>query len=364
MLIEPPSRSKRQKVQPLQAGKALRQGADLVDRADDVAERNGAVGAHHRLPAALFVEQNRSRRDHARLDQAGEGDARLLPFAERRLKAASGKGSTAAIRVVAPRRYRFRSRSQPMKWRPSFLATAPVVPVPKKGSSTTSPGFDAAMTMRASRASGFWVGWVLRAVLVLQALSAGADRKKPVGAHLAVFVASLQRLVIEGIGLRARAFRGPDHGLVGIGEPPAAEIRHRIGLAPDDVVENPEAEILQDRADAENIVIGADDEDRRLRLHRAPRGREPVAGEAVVIGERGEFVPVVVDRVDFALVGPGQAAFELKIIGRIGEDQIDAGLGQAAHGLDAIADEDPVERRRQTAGSGRRGFRASGRRPA
>ncbi len=132
-----------------------------------------------------------------------------------------------------------------------------------------------------------------------------------------------------------------------IGEAPAAEIGHGIGLAPDDVVEDPEAEILQDRADAENIVIGADDEDRRVRLHRALRGGEPVAGEAVVIGEGGELVPVVVHRVHFALVGPGEAAFELKIIGRIGEDQIDAGLGQAAHGLDAVADQDLVERRRR-----------------
>ena len=185
------------------------------------------------------------------------------------------------------------------------------------------------------------------AVLVLEPFGAGADRKKPVGAHLAVFIASLQRLVIKGVGLGLGAARGPDHRLMRIGEPPAPEIGHGIGLAPHDVVENPEAEILQDGADPENIVIGADDEDRRVRLHRALRRREPVAGKAIVIGERGEFIPVVIDRVHFALVGPGQAAFKLKIIGRIGEDQIDAGLGQAAHGFDAIANQDLVERRRR-----------------
>ncbi len=49
----------------------------------------------------------------------------------------------------------------PMKWRPSFLATAPVVPVPKNGSSTTSPGLLVPTRMRCSSASGFWVGCAL-----------------------------------------------------------------------------------------------------------------------------------------------------------------------------------------------------------
>ena len=46
----------------------------------------------------------------------------------------------------------------PTKWRPSRLATAPVVPEPKNGSSTTSPGLVEAIMMRASSASGFCVG--------------------------------------------------------------------------------------------------------------------------------------------------------------------------------------------------------------
>ena len=53
------------------------------------------------------------------------------------------------------------SRSMPTKCRPSFLATAPVVPVPKNGSSTTSPGFVDAVSTRCSSASGFWVVWTL-----------------------------------------------------------------------------------------------------------------------------------------------------------------------------------------------------------
>src|SRR6516165_5610869 len=54
-----------------------------------------------------------------------------------------------------------------------------------------------------------------------------------------------------------------------VGESAPAEIRHRIRFAPDHVVENPKFEILHDRADAENIVIRADDPDGRRRLHHA-----------------------------------------------------------------------------------------------
>jgi len=49
-----------------------------------------------------------------------------------------------------------------MKRRPSFFATAPVVPEPKNGSSTTSPVCEAETRMRWISASGFWVGWTFR----------------------------------------------------------------------------------------------------------------------------------------------------------------------------------------------------------
>ena len=49
---------------------------------------------------------------------------------------------------------------------------------------------------------------------------------------------------------------------MGIGKAPAAEIRHRIGLAPHHIVQDPVAQILQAGADAEDIVIGADNPER------------------------------------------------------------------------------------------------------
>ena len=124
------------------------------------------------------------------------------------------------------------------------------------------------------------------AVSALEAFFAGAERDQPVGTRLHVLVGSLQGFVVERIALGVLVARGPDHGLVGVGEAAAAEIRHRIGLAPDDVVEDPEAEILHDRADAENVVIGADHPQRRRRFHDPAAGQQPRAGEIVVRRER------------------------------------------------------------------------------
>ena len=144
--------------------------------------------------------------------------------------------------------------------------------------------------MRCKSASGFWVGWTLPASSSLRALAAGAQREQPVGPHLRVFIGLFQRLVIEGdLGLLAAG--SPDQGLVGVGETRAAEIRHRVDLAPDHVVEDPEIVVLQGRADAEDVVIRADDPQRPVRLQKAARRLEPAMGEHVVMGEAFELVP-------------------------------------------------------------------------
>src|SRR5438874_12717252 len=108
-----------------------------------------------------------------------------------------------------------------------------------------------------------------------------------------------------------------------VGEAPAVEIRHRVGLAPDDVVEDPEAEILQDRADAEDVVIAADDPKRPVRLQKPPAFAEPGTREIVVSGEIGEFVPIRLDTVDPAVIWSVQIAAELEVIRRVGEDKVD-----------------------------------------
>src|ERR1700761_2703688 len=97
----------------------------------------------------------------------------------------------------------------------------------------------------------------LLAVLPLETFLARAQRNQPVGASLNVLVGGLQRFIVERVAFGLLVARGPDHGLVGIGEAAAAKVWHRIGLAPDDIIENPETEVLHDRADTEDIVVGA-----------------------------------------------------------------------------------------------------------
>ena len=67
---------------------------------------------------------------------------------------------------------------------------------------------------------------------------------------------------------------------------------------------------------------------------------QPGAGEIVVGGEARELVPVVVDRVDARIVGTLEVALQLQVIGRIGEDQVDALRRQLRHLGDAVADQD------------------------
>ncbi len=217
-----------------------------------------------------------------------------------------------------------------MKRRPRRLATAPVVPVPQNGSSTRSSGRELDRMTRASSASGFCVGCSFLPSRPLSRSSPVHSGKRPVGAHLDVFVAGLQRFVIEGVALGAGVARRPDHRLVRVGEAAAAEIRHRVELAPDHVVEDPEAEILHDRADAEDVVVGADHPDGGGGLHHAPAGGEPGFGELVVGGKARELVPVVVDRIDVGIVGALEVVRELEIVGRVGENQIDAAGGSFA----------------------------------
>ncbi len=52
---------------------------------------------------------------------------------------------------------------------------------------------------------------------------------------------------------------------------------------------------------------------------------------------------MVVDGVDLGIVGPQELAAELQVVGRVGEDQIDAFVGQAGQRLEAIAFDDPVD---------------------
>ena len=179
--------------------------------------------------------------------------------------------------------------------------------------------------------------------ILADAFLPAADWQHPVRAHLQLVIERLHRAIVESIfGLLAH--RGPDQSFVGIGEAGALEIGHGIGLAPDHIVENPEAHILHRRTDAEDVVIGADYPQRTVGLQNPPRLGQPFAGELVIGRKTVEFVPGVSDRVDMAAIGPRQITAELEIVGRIGENHVDRGARQTPHRLDAIARQDLAQR--------------------
>ena len=182
----------------------------------------------------------------------------------------------------------------------------------------------------------------LLAIAPFEPLLASAQRNGPVRAHLHAVVARLERFVIEGVALRARIASRPDQRLVRVGEAPPAKIRHRIRFAPHYIVEDPEAQVLQDRADAKDVVIGADHPQRRLALHHAPTCDEPSAGEVVVSDKTRKLVPVVVDRIDARVVGTLEVALQLQVIGGIGENEINRFRRQLCHLGNAVADENAV----------------------
>ena len=86
-----------------------------------------------------------------------------------------------------------------------------------------------------------------------------------------------------------------------------------------------------------SLETRSDHPERAAGLQRPTRGLQPGIGELIVTGEVGELVPVVVDRVDLGVVGTQQVAAQLEVIGRVGEDHVDAGVGQGSQYLDAVA---------------------------
>ena len=89
-------------------GQALRQRADLVDRADRWPGGERAVGAHQRAMAARARRRSRSPgRDQSGFDDAGEGDARLAAARRRQRERLGGqrldRGDARARRVGVSR---------------------------------------------------------------------------------------------------------------------------------------------------------------------------------------------------------------------------------------------------------------------
>ncbi len=134
-----------------------------------------------------------------------------------------------------------------------------------------------------------------------------------------------------------------------VGQALAAEIRHRVGLAPNHIVQDPIARVLQRRPYPKNVVIRSDDPDCPMGFKQSARRFEPVMGELIISSEAGKLVPRIIDRIHLAIVRTMQITLELEIIGWIGKNEIDACLWQAVHHLDAITGNNRIERERRRA---------------
>jgi hypothetical protein len=91
-----------------------------------------------------------------------------------------------------------------------------------------------------------------------------------------------------------------------VGEAFAAKIRHWVGLAPDHIIEDPKAQVLQNRADAKNIVIAANDPQTALGFEDAFGFAQPGTGKFIITGKSIEAVPIVVNTSHLAVVGTMQ----------------------------------------------------------
>ena len=122
-----------------------------------------------------------------------------------------------------------------------------------------------------------------------------------------------------------------------VGETPATKIRHRVGLAPDDIIQDPVIKVLQNAAKPVDVVITADHPQCAVRLQDPACFGKPVFRKAVIGGEGIEFVPLILDAIYRRLVGTGQIAAKLQIIGRVGKNQIHRSARKSLQNLKAIA---------------------------
>jgi hypothetical protein len=217
-------------------------GADLVDRALCGARGNRAVGTHLGLVPRRCVIKHGARRDQPKLDQRPERNARLstlaLCYLERvfveRVEGCNPRLGSVRICLVALDAdeesseplgdHRRRARAE--EWIEHHIAS-----MARCEKDAMEQGL------------GLLRGMGLATAVLFQPLGAGADGKQPVGAHLKIVVQRLHRVVVEGVA-RSWAHRSPHQCLMCVGEAAPAEIRHRVRLAPDHVVQHPEAQVL------------------------------------------------------------------------------------------------------------------------
>jgi len=178
----------------------------------------------------------------------------------------------------------------------------------------------------------------------LDALVAGTQWDEPVATHLQLVVQILHGPVVERVPCLAGGLLGPDERFMGVGEPNASEVGHRVGLDPDNIVQNPEAQILQVITHPVNVVITADHPQRTARFQHAAAGTQPVDRKGVVGLKVLKLIPVILDCLHPAVIRPPQFITQLQVVGRVGKNQVNRVGRQAVEHLHAVTFDDLIER--------------------
>ncbi len=126
-------------------------------------------------------------------------------------------------------------------------------------------------------------------------------------------------------------------------ETTTTEVWHRIGLAPYDVVQKPEANVLKLCANAENIVVRTNNPDSAIWLQHATAGQKPCAGEGIIGLKAFKLIPMIVNSANHRLIRAVKIATELEIVRRIGKNDVHRVIRKAFQCGNAITLDDRVE---------------------
>ena len=207
--MRPSAVSTCQKVQPLQASRPCASAPMRWIEPTVVAERDRAVGAHQRLHGGAWRRRaSRPARRRPRSISAANGTRGASRAVMNGASVVAGSGSTAAMRCSAARGIvalaldADEAAAEALRHRAGGAGAAERVEhevVRPRGRQDDAREQRLRLLRRVQ----------LLAVAVLEPLLAGAERQGPVGAHLDVLVAGLQRFVVEGVALGAGARAPP-----------------------------------------------------------------------------------------------------------------------------------------------------------
>ena len=161
-------------------------------------------------------------------------------------------------------------------------------------------------------------------MLAATLLPLGDGGQTPHVRHLLVAVEMAHEVVVI-VMWHLQRLAGPDDELGGIGEVAAGDVGWRIGLGPCDDVESLETQLDELLLHAEDVVVGARNPYRGIRLHVITTGLDPAIVELVHLLGRLGLVPVALVHTYHvpALIANAAPGEEIR---RVGKHHVEAEL--------------------------------------